>query len=62
MRGREFFMKDGYSFDIDKTAIHAYNRHMISYLKTYERLGLKAIPMKADTGPIGGDYSHEFWF
>ena len=61
MRGREFFMKDGYSFDIDKkSAIHAYNRHMISYLKTYERLGLKAIPMKADTGPIGGDYSHEF--
>ncbi len=61
MRGREFFMKDGYSFDIDKNAaIHAYNRHMISYLRTYERLGLKAIPMKADTGPIGGDYSHEF--
>jgi len=61
MRGREFFMKDGYSFDIDKkSAIHAYNRHMISYLKTYERLGLRAIPMKADTGPIGGDYSHEF--
>ena len=61
MRGREFFMKDGYSFDKDKkSAIHAYNRHMISYLKTYERLGLKAIPMKADTGPIGGDYSHEF--
>ena len=61
MRGREFFMKDGYSFDIDKaSAIHSYNRHMISYLRTYERLGLKAIPMKADTGPIGGDYSHEF--
>lgn len=61
MRGREFFMKDGYSFDIDKdSAIHSYNRHLISYLKTYERLGLKAIPMKADTGPIGGDYSHEF--
>ena len=61
MRGREFFMKDGYSFDVDKkSAIHAYNRHMISYLRTYERLGLKAIPMKADTGPIGGDYSHEF--
>jgi len=54
-------MKDGYSFDVDKkSAIHAYNRHMISYLRTYERLGLKAIPMKADTGPIGGDYSHEF--
>ena len=61
MRGREFFMKDGFSFDVDKkSAIHAYNRHMISYLRTYERLGLKAIPMKADTGPIGGDYSHEF--
>ena len=61
MRGREFFMKDGYSFDMDKdSAIHAYNRHMISYLRTYERLGLKAIPMQADTGPIGGDYSHEF--
>ncbi len=61
MRGREFFMKDGYSFDVDKTsAIHSYNRHLVSYLKTYERLGLKAIPMRADTGPIGGDYSHEF--
>ena len=61
MRGREFYMKDGYSFDMDKkSAIHAYNRHMISYLRTYERLGLKAIPMKADTGPIGGDHSHEF--
>ena len=60
MRGREFFMKDGYSFDIDKkSAVNSYNRHMVSYLKTYERLGLKAIPMKADTGPIG-DYSHEF--
>ena len=55
MRGREFFMKDGYSFDIDKkSAVNSYNRHMVSYLKTYERLGLKAIPMKADTGPIGG--------
>ena len=61
MRGREFLMKDGYSFDLDKKmAIHAYNRHLISYLKTYERLGLQAIPMRADTGPIGGDYSHEF--
>ncbi len=61
MRGREFFMKDGYSFDMDReSAIHSYNRHMISYLRTYERLGLQAIPMKADTGPIGGDYSHEF--
>ena len=61
MRGREFFMKDGYSFDIDKTsALHSYKRHFVSYLKTFERMGLKAIPMKADTGPIGGDFSHEF--
>ncbi|MFQ5622843.1 MAG: proline--tRNA ligase [Paracoccaceae bacterium] len=61
MRGREFFMKDGYSFDVDEaSAIHAYNRHMVSYLRTYERMGLQAIPMRADTGPIGGDYSHEF--
>jgi prolyl-tRNA synthetase len=61
MRGREFLMKDGYSFDISKKmAIHAYNRHLISYLKTYERMGLQAIPMRADTGPIGGDLSHEF--
>ena len=61
MRGREFLMKDGYSFDVDKKmAIHSYNRHMISYLKTYERMGLQAIPMRADTGPIGGDLSHEF--
>jgi len=61
MRGREFFMKDGYSFDIDEaSAIHAYNRHMVSYLRTYERMGLQAIPMRADTGPIGGDHSHEF--
>ena len=61
MRGREFFMKDGYSFDLSKeSAIHAYNRHMVSYLKTYERMGLNAIPMRADTGPIGGDLSHEF--
>ena len=61
MRGREFLMKDGYSFDISKEmAIHAYNRHLVSYLKTYERMGLQAIPMKAETGPIGGDHSHEF--
>ena len=61
MRGREFLMKDGYSFDIDKKmAFHAYNRHLVSYLKTYERMGLQAIPMRADTGPIGGDHSHEF--
>ncbi|MDE0112330.1 MAG: proline--tRNA ligase [Albidovulum sp.] len=61
MRGREFLMKDGYNFDVDKaSAIHSYNRHMVSYLRTYERMGLKAIPMRADTGPIGGDHSHEF--
>ena len=61
MRGREFFMKDGYNFDIDKpSAMHAYNRHMVSYLRTYERMGLKAIPMRADSGPIGGDDTHEF--
>jgi prolyl-tRNA synthetase len=61
MRGREFFMKDGYNFDIDKpAAMHAYNRHMVSYLRTYERMGLKAIPMRADSGPIGGDDTHEF--
>ena len=61
MRGREFFMKDGYNFDIDyASAMHAYNRHMVSYLRTYERMGLQAIPMRADSGPIGGDDTHEF--
>ena len=61
MRGREFFMKDGYNFDIDEDAArHAYNRHMVSYIRTYERMGLKAIPMRADSGPIGGDNTHEF--
>lgn len=61
MRGREFLMKDGYNFDIDKaSALHAYNRHMISYLRTYERMGLTAIPMRAASGPIGGDNTHEF--
>ena len=61
MRGREFYMKDGYNFDLTKEdALHAYNRHMVSYIRTYERMGLQAIPMRADTGPIGGDYSHEF--
>ncbi|MDH3264985.1 MAG: proline--tRNA ligase, partial [Paracoccaceae bacterium] len=61
MRGREFLMKDGYNFDVDKdAALHAYNRHMVSYLRTYERMGLKAIPMRADSGPIGGDDTHEF--
>lgn len=61
MRGREFLMKDGYNFDVDKpSALHAYNRHMVSYLRTYERMGLQAIPMRADSGPIGGDNTHEF--
>lgn len=61
MRGREFLMKDGYNFDIDKAAaLHAYNRHLVSYLRTYERMGLQAIPMRADSGPIGGDDTHEF--
>ena len=61
MRGREFFMKDGYNFDLTKeAALHAYNRHLVSYLRTYERMGLQAIPMRADSGPIGGDYTHEF--
>ncbi|SMR83233.1 prolyl-tRNA synthetase [Aliiroseovarius halocynthiae] len=61
MRGREFYMKDGYNFDLTKEdALHAYNRHLVSYLRTYERMGLQAIPMRADGGPIGGDYTHEF--
>jgi len=61
MRGREFFMKDGYNFDLTKAdALHAYNRHLVSYLRTYERMGLQAIPMRADSGPIGGDNTHEF--
>ncbi len=61
MRGREFLMKDAYSFDLDKeSARHAYNRMFTAYLRTFARLALKAIPMRADTGPIGGDLSHEF--
>jgi prolyl-tRNA synthetase len=61
MRGREFLMKDAYSFDIDRAgALRAYHKMFVSYLRTFERLGLKAIPMRADTGPIGGDLSHEF--
>uniref|UniRef100_UPI00396CFB38 proline--tRNA ligase n=1 Tax=Paracoccus sp. TaxID=267 RepID=UPI00396CFB38 len=61
MRGREFLMKDGYTFDLTKeAALHAYNRHLVSYLRSYERMGLQAIPMRADGGPIGGDYTHEF--
>src|ERR1700743_702257 len=61
MRGREFLMKDAYSFDIDEAAARrAYNRMFLAYLNIYARLGLKAIPVKADPGPIGGDLSHEF--
>ncbi len=61
MRGREFLMKDAYSFDIDKeNSIKSYNKFFVSYLKIFQRLGLKAIPMAADTGPIGGKMSHEF--
>jgi prolyl-tRNA synthetase len=61
MRGREFLMKDAYSFDLDyEGARHAYNRMFVAYLRTFARLGLKAIPMRADSGPIGGDLSHEF--
>ena len=61
MRGREFYMKDGYNFDLTyEDAMHAYNRHLVSYLRTYERMGLQAIPMRADSGPIGGDDTHEF--
>ena len=61
MRCREFYMKDSYSFDIsDVQAKNSYNKIFYSYIKTFERLGLKAIPMSADTGPIGGDLSHEF--
>ena len=61
MRGREFLMKDGYNFDMDyEAAMRAYDRHMVSYLRTYERMGLKAIPMRADSGPIGGEDTHEF--
>ena len=61
MRGREFLMKDAYSFDLDyEGAKAAYYRMFVAYLRTFERLGLKSIPMRADTGPIGGDLSHEF--
>ncbi|MEN3379872.1 MAG: prolyl-tRNA synthetase, partial [Hyphomicrobiales bacterium] len=61
MRGREFLMKDAYSFDVDQDgARHSYNKMFVAYLRTFARLGLKSIPMRADTGPIGGDLSHEF--
>ena len=61
MRSREFLMKDAYSFDLTKEAArHAYNKMFVAYLRTFARFGLKSIPMRADTGPIGGDLSHEF--
>src|SRR5258708_33182367 len=61
MRGSEFLMKDNYSFDLDaKAGKHSYNKMFVAYLRTFARMGLKAIPMRADTGPIGGDLSHEF--
>jgi prolyl-tRNA synthetase len=61
MRGREFLMKDAYSFDVDEAGAKlSYNRMFVSYLRIFARMGLKAIPMRAETGPIGGDHSHEF--
>ncbi|MCM2473817.1 proline--tRNA ligase [Rhizobium sp. CG5] len=61
MRSREFMMKDAYSFDLTQDeAIHSYNKMFAAYLRTFSRLGLRAIPMRADTGPIGGNHSHEF--
>jgi prolyl-tRNA synthetase len=61
MRGREFLMKDAYSFDLDKEgARRSYNKMYVAYLRTFSRMGLKTIPMRAETGPIGGDLSHEF--
>src|SRR5947208_3726653 len=61
MRSREFLMKDAYSFDLDqKGAEHSYNRMFVAYLRTFARMGLTAIPMAAESGPIGGKLSHEF--
>jgi prolyl-tRNA synthetase len=61
MRGREFLMKDAYSFDVDQAgATHSYNKMFVAYLRTFARLGLKSIPMRAESGPIGGNLSHEF--
>ena len=61
MRGREFLMKDAYSFDLDFAgAKHAYNRMFVAYLRTFARMGLRSIPMAAESGPIGGNLSHEF--
>jgi prolyl-tRNA synthetase len=61
MRGREFLMKDAYSFDLDEAgARNSYYTQLLAYLRTFQRLGIRAVPMKADSGPIGGDLSHEF--
>ncbi|HZS64761.1 MAG TPA: proline--tRNA ligase [Xanthobacteraceae bacterium] len=61
MRGREFLMKDAYSFDVDaEGARHSYNKMFVAYLRTFARMGLKSIPMRAESGPIGGNLSHEF--
>jgi prolyl-tRNA synthetase len=61
MRGREFLMKDAYSFDVDQAgATHSYNKMFVAYLRTFARLGLRSIPMRAESGPIGGNLSHEF--
>ena len=61
MRGREFLMKDAYSFDLDYArAVISYRKMMLAYMRTFQRMGLKAIPMVAESGPIGGDLSHEF--
>src|SRR6187399_1628947 len=61
MRGREFLMKDAYSFDLDEAgARHSYNMQLLAYLRTFQRMGIRAVPMKAASGPIGGDLSHEF--
>src|SRR5579884_2610841 len=61
MRGREFLMKDAYSFDLNEAGARlSYYTQMLAYLRTFQRMGIQAVPMKADTGPIGGDLSHEF--
>ena len=61
MRGRDFLMKDAYSFDVDYiSSMKSYNKMFVAYMQLFKKMGLKAIPMKADTGPIGGDLSHEF--
>jgi prolyl-tRNA synthetase len=61
MRGREFLMKDAYSFDLDEAGARiSYQKQMLAYLRTFQRMGIQAVPMKAESGPIGGDLSHEF--